>query len=458
MIFTQHYLACLSHASYLVGDESTGRAVVVDPRRDVAEYLDEAASHGLTIERVIETHVHADFLSGHLELAARTGATISYGAGATLEFPVEPLADGQRLSLGEVTLEIMATPGHTPESICIAVYERPGDRVPYGVLTGDTLFVGDVGRPDLLAAADPELSAETLARQLYHSLHDRLLRLPDDTRVFPAHGAGSACGKQLSTETSSTIGTQRAGNYALQPMSEDDFVAAVTEGQPLRPQYFEFDAQRNRELRPLLDEDPPAVLSLEEVLERQAAGAVLLDCREPADFAAAHLRGALNISLQGRFAEWAGDVLSPQRDIVLVGDPSTADEAKVRLARVGYDRVVGQLADPGAVFTEYPDRVEASSRLTVEQLAQTRAATPGLQLVDVRDPAELAGGTIPDSRQIPLAALTTSLEGLDRDVPVVVYCASGYRSSIAASVLCACGFDDVSDLLGGYGAWAASNW
>jgi glyoxylase-like metal-dependent hydrolase (beta-lactamase superfamily II)/rhodanese-related sulfurtransferase len=456
MIFSQHYLACLSHASYLVGDETTGRAVVVDPRRDIADYLEEAASHGLTIERVIETHIHADFLSGHLELAARTGAVISYGAGANVEFPVEVLTDGQRLSLGEVTLEIMATPGHTPESICIVIYERPDDRVPYGVLTGDTLFVGDVGRPDLLAAADPELSADALARQLYHSLH-RLLQLPDATRVFPAHGAGSACGKQLSTETSSTIGLQRAGNYALQPMSEDDFVAAVTEGQRLQPQYFEFDAQRNRELRPLLDEGPPAVLSLDDVLERQAAGAVLLDCREPADFAAAHLKGAVNIGLQGRFAEWAGDVLSPQRDIVLVGDPSTAEEAKVRLARVGYDRVVGQLGDPGEVFAGHPDSVEASSRLSAEQLSQTLAERPDVQIVDVRDPSEALIGTAPRSRPIPLAALTESLDALDRDLPVVVYCASGYRSSIASSMLSASGFGDVSDLLGGYGAWAATN-
>ena len=199
------------------------------------------------------------------------------------------------------------------------------------------------------------------------------------------------------------------------------------------------------------------MLSLEEMLGRHAAGAVLLDCREPSDFAAAHLRGALNIGLQGRFAEWAGDVLSPQRDIVLVGDPSTAAEAKIRLARVGYDRVVGQLADPGAVFARHPDSVEASSRLTVEQLAQTGAGAPDLQLVDVRDTAELAGGSIPGSRPIPLAALNASLEALDPDRPVVVYCASGYRSSIAASVLSAGGFGDVSDLLGGYGAWAAAN-
>ena len=456
MIFTQHYLACLSHASYLIGDETTGRAVVVDPRRDIGDYLEEAQAHQLTIERVIETHLHADFVSGHLELAARTGAAISYGAGARVEFPVELLDDGERLSLGEVTLEVVATPGHTPESICIVVYEHPGDVVPYGVLTGDTLFVGDVGRPDLLASTDRELTAETLARQLYHSLHDRLLRLPDATRVFPAHGAGSSCGKQLSTETSSTLGSQRALNYALQPMSENDFVASVTEGQPLRPQYFEFDAQRNRELRPLLDESAPARLTLDDVIRRRAAGAVLLDCREPSDFAAGHVRGAVNIGLQGRFAEWAGDVLSPQRDIVLTGDPAAAAEVKVRLARVGYDRVVGQLDDPGAAFSDRPEAVESSSRLTVEQLHATIRRHPDLQLIDVRDPAEAAAGAIPGCRQIPLAVLAESFDVLDSDAPIVVYCASGYRSSIAASVLTEAGFADVSDVLGGYAAWAAS--
>ena len=456
MIFTQHYLACLSQASYLIGDETTGRAVVVDPRRDVDVYLDEAHAHGLAIERVIETHVHADFLSGHLELAKRTGAVISYGSGARLEFPAELLDDGQRISLGDVTLEVMATPGHTPESICIIVYEHPDDAVPYGVLTGDTLFVGDVGRPDLLASADPQLTAEVLARRLYHSLHDRLLQLPDATQVFPAHGAGSSCGKQLSTETSSTLGVQRAVNYALQPMSEDAFVAAVTEGQPFRPHYFEFDAQRNRELRPLLDDDPPPQLTLDEVLQRHAAGAVLLDCREPADFAAGHVHGAVNIGLQGRFAEWAGDVLSPRRDIVLVGDPAAATEAKLRLARVGYDRVVGQLADPAASFATHPDIVEVSSRLTAEQLAGVVEERSDVQLIDLRDPAEMQDTGLPGARLVPLAALTESLDDLDRAAPVVVYCASGYRSSIAASVLVAAGFADVSDLRGGFAAWESA--
>jgi DMSO/TMAO reductase YedYZ molybdopterin-dependent catalytic subunit/glyoxylase-like metal-dependent hydrolase (beta-lactamase superfamily II) len=454
MIFTQHYLACLSHASYLVGDETTGRAVVVDPRRDVGVYVDEAAERGLTIERVIETHLHADFLSGHLELAARTGAVISYGVGADVEFPVDSLDDGQRLSLGDVTLEILATPGHTPESISVVVYEHAEDSVPFGVLTGDTLFVGDVGRPDLLATARPELSADALARELYHSLHAKLLRLlPDSTRIFPAHGAGSSCGKQMSSETSSTLGEQRKANYALQPMDEDEFVALVTEGQPLRPQYFEFDAARNRQLRPLLDEQPPPLLTIDEVIQRRAAGAVLLDAREPGDFAAGHLRDTVNVGLQGRFAEWAADVLAPDRDVVLVGDPAIALEAKVRLARVGYDRVVGQLADLAEAFTNRPDLIEKSSRLTIEQLAELRGLEPGLQLVDVRSPAETAGGTLPGAREIPLAVLADSLAGLDPQGSIVVYCASGYRSLIAASVLSDSGFVDVSDLLGGYGAW-----
>jgi len=456
VIFTQHYLACLSHASYVIGDETTGRAVVVDPRRDVGVYLEEAEAAGLKIERVIETHVHADFLSGHLELAAKTGAVISYGDAADVEFRIEPLLDGQRLSLGDVTLEILATPGHTPESICIVVYEHTNDEVPYGVLTGDTLFVGDVGRPDLLASSGADLSADALARRLYHSLHDKLLTLPDTTRVFPAHGAGSSCGKQLSSETSSTLGDQRQVNYAIQPMSEDDFVAAVTEGQPVRPHYFEYDAHRNRELRPLLDEEPPALLDVDELLERRAAGAVLLDAREPGDFAAGHLRGAINVGLQGRFAEWAADVLSPDRDILLVGDPDIAVEAKTRLGRVGFDRVVGQLAEPARVFADRPELIETSSRLTVNQLAELLKTTPGLQVIDVRGPGETADGTLSDAIMIPLAVLGDSLGALDPDRPVVAYCAAGARSQVAASVVREAGFGDVSSLLGGYSAWTSA--
>jgi glyoxylase-like metal-dependent hydrolase (beta-lactamase superfamily II)/rhodanese-related sulfurtransferase len=451
MIFTQHYLACLSQGSYLIGDESTGRAVVVDPRRDIDDYLSEAAEHGLRIERVIETHIHADFLTGHLELAAATGAQICYSQEADVEFPVEPLRDGQRISLGEVTLEVLATPGHTPESICIVVYERGDDEVPYGVLTGDTLFVGDVGRPDLLAGTG--LSSETLARTLYDSLHDKLLKLPDATRVFPAHGAGSACGKQLSSETSSTIGEQRRNNYALQLTDVDQFVAAITEGQAPRPRYFEFDSLRNRELRPLLDVKPPPLLDIDDICEHARAGAILLDAREQAAYASGHLRGAVNVGLQGRFAESAGLIFPPDRDIVLVGDAALADESKTRLSRVGFDRVIGQLRDLPSVFTQRPDLVETASRVTAEQLAELLGSRPGLQLVDVRNPGETEDGVIPGAQEIPLPALTDSIESLDQREPVVAYCASGYRSLVAASVLRASGFADVSDLVGGFDAW-----
>ncbi|HEX4865527.1 MAG TPA: MBL fold metallo-hydrolase [Acidimicrobiales bacterium] len=456
MILNQYYLACLSHASYLIGDEQSGRAVVVDPRRDVGLYLEEADALGLRIERVIETHIHADFLSGHLELAARTGAVISYGAGANVSFPIEPLEDGRRISLGDVSLEVLATPGHTPESICVVVWEHPHATEPYGVFTGDTLFVGDVGRPDLLAsgdAGDGALSADVLARHLHHSLREKLLVLPDATRIYPAHGAGSACGKALSSETTSTIGEQRRTNYALQDLSEDAFVAAVVEGQSARPQYFERDARTNREMHALLDESPPEPLDLDEVLRRKKDGAVLLDVREPADFAAGHLKGAVNVGLQGRFAEWAGDVLPADQDIVLVGDPALADEAKVRLARVGLDGVVGALADPAEVLADHPDLVESSSRLTAAQLAELDTNDAGLQIVDVRSPGEASAGCLPRAMPIPLAVLADSLDKLQPDRPVVVYCGSGYRSQIASSLLAARGFSDVSDLLGGYAAW-----
>jgi hydroxyacylglutathione hydrolase len=277
VIFRQYVLGCLSQLSYLIGDETSGRAVVVDPHRDVSVYLNDATVHGLRIERVIETHCHADFLSGHLELAA-AGASICYGEGAQTDFEIEHLADGQRIDLGKVWLKIAATPGHTPESISVIVYERSDDIVPYGVLTGDALFIGDVGRPDLFSSAG--VSPDSLARTLYHSLQDKLLTLPNATRVFPAHGAGSACGKNMSTETSSTIGEQRRTNYALAFASEDEFVAAVTEGQPLTPPYFSFNARRNRESRPLLDEhQPPAAVSFEELRAWPEPDLVVLDTR-----------------------------------------------------------------------------------------------------------------------------------------------------------------------------------
>jgi glyoxylase-like metal-dependent hydrolase (beta-lactamase superfamily II) len=456
VIFSQHYLGCLSHASYLVGDETSGRAVVVDPQRDVSAYLSDASSRGLSITQVIETHFHADFVSGHLELAAQTGAEICYGAAAgDTSFPMRRLPDGERLVLGDLVLEVWETPGHTPESICVLVYEHAADDVPYGVLTGDTLFIGDVGRPDLLASVG--VTADELARKLYASTR-RLLTLADGVRVFPAHGAGSACGKNLSTETQSTIGEQRRSNYALQEMDEDEFVRLVTEGQSVAPLYFGFDAQRNREARALLDETtPPAALTIGEVLQLQADGAIVLDTRDPQDFAAGHLRGSRNVGLGGRFAEYAGDVLRPDDRVVLVGEPGTETEAMVRLARIGFDVVVGHLDKPYRTFVARPDLVASSSRVTAAQLEEARTSTPDLVVVDVRNPGEIeASGAIPGARSIPLARLLESLGELDPSAPTVVHCAGGYRSSIAASVLASAGFTDVSDLVGGYDAWAAT--
>ncbi len=453
MKFVQYYLDCLSQASYLIGDETTGRAVVVDPRRDTDEYVRDAEAAGLTIEMVIETHFHADFLSGHLELAAATGAEIAFSAVAETEFPSRKVADGERHSLGEVELEFLHTPGHTPESLSIVVYEHAGDEVPYGVLTGDTLFIGDVGRPDLLASIG--FTRDELADKLYDSLHDKLLPLPDATRVYPAHGAGSACGKNLSTDTWSTMGEQRLTNYALLAPDKETFVGLVTEGQPPAPEYFVYDAVLNRKDRGLLDETArPEALDLATVERLVAAGAMLVDGRDPDEFAHGHLVGSINVGLNGRYAEFAGSVVPSDADIVLVADDGFEVEAKNRLARIGFDRVVGYLEAPLEAMTAHPEKVEQASRMTALEFEGCKADIEGLQLIDIRNPGEIALGTIEGATTIPVGQLPARLDELDPRAPTVVFCAGGYRSSVGASVLRQAGFDDVSDILGGYGAWA----
>jgi hydroxyacylglutathione hydrolase len=452
MLFTQYYLDCLSQASYLVADETTGQAVVVDPRRDVGEYLDDAKAHGLTIVGVINTHFHADFVSGHLELARETGAWIGYGAAAHPEFEARALEDGERISLGDVTLEIMATPGHTPESISVLVYEHAGDDTAYGVLTGDALFIGDVGRPDLLASVG--VTADELGRMLYDSVQHKLMGLPDAVRVFPAHGAGSACGKNLSTERQSTIGEQRAFNYACQPMSEEDFVAVVTEGQPSAPGYFLYNATLNKQEREIreLDAELPA-LDEAAVEAALAAGAVIHDARDAQEFTAGHLAGAVSVPADGRMAETAGIVFRPDQQIVVMAPEGKEQEVAVRLARIGFDKAVGYIADPEAYLVAHANQVVRASRLTTHQLDDA-TATQGIQLVDIRNPGETAGGSMPGARLIPLPELPRRLEELDRSAPVVLYCAGGWRSSVGASLLRAHGFTDVSDVLGGYNAWS----
>ena len=454
MFFHQYELACLSLFSYMIGDETTGRAVVVDPQRDISRYVADAEANGLTIERVIETHFHADFLSGHLELAEATGAAISFADEAVAEFPIESLTHGQRLSLGEVTLEIRHTPGHTPESLSVVVYEHP-DAEPWAVLTGDALFIGDVGRPDLLASVG--WTADDLARRLYRSIHDQLLTLPDATRVYPAHGAGSACGKSMSDAVSSTIGEQRATNYALQPMSEDAFVEAVTQGQSVAPLYFAFAADANRRDRDLLDDqEPPPALSLGELDRCVREGAVVIDTRSPEAFASGHLAGSINVGLDGRFAEYAGDIARPGEPVVIVAEAGQETEAKVRLARIGFDRVRGAITDIERVLAEHPDRADHAHRLPVGDVADWSTDDPELQLLDIRNPGEQEVGVVPGTVSIPLARLLERHDELDPDRPVIVYCAAGYRSSIGSSLLRARGFGQVADVIGGFDAWNAA--
>lgn len=452
MKFTQYYLDCLSHASYLIGDETSGRAVVVDPRRDINEYVADAAAAGLTIELVIETHFHADFLSGHLELANATGAEIAFSSVAETEFASRGLSDGERLSLGEVELEFLHTPGHTPESLSVVVYEHADDEVPYGVLTGDTLFIGDVGRPDLLASIG--FSRDELADHLYDSLHDKLLPLPDATRVYPAHGAGSACGKNLSTETWSTMGEQRMSNYALLAPDKATFIDLVTEGQPPAPEYFVYDALLNRADRELLDENSmPTAVDLATFDRLVAEGAMVVDGRDPEEFAQGHLGGSINVGLNGRYAEFAGSVVPSDVDIVLVVGEGSELEAKNRLARIGFDRVVGYLQHPLAVMAGNPERVQRASRMTATEFEDRKTEIDGLQLVDIRNPGEFALGTIDGATPLPVGQLPRRLDELDPKAPTVLFCAGGYRSSVGASVLRNAGFDDVSDIIGGYGAW-----
>ena len=452
MLFNQYYLECLSHASYLVGDETTGRAVVVDPQRDIAEYLADAEANNMAIELIIETHFHADFLSGHLELAEATGARIVYSSVAQPDFDFMPVDDGEVYSLGDVTLEFRHTPGHTPESMSIVVREHAADELPWAVLTGDTLFIGDVGRPDLLASIG--YSREELADMLYHSLHEKILTLPDETRVYPSHGAGSACGKNLSEELWSTIGDQRRTNYAVAAPDEQTFIALVTEGQPPAPGYFGYNADLNRRNRELLDEGtPPEPMTWDQMVQACENGAVLIDGRDPEEFATGHIAGAINIGLDGRYAEFAGSVVQPHDEIVLMIEPGEELQAKNRLARIGFDRVLGYLDNPFAAMIEHSDRVRRASRLTAPAFAEIRPELGEVQLIDVRNPGEFEDGTIEDATNVPVGQLPTRIGELDPERCTVVFCAGGYRSSVAASLLRRNGFEDVSDIIGGYEAW-----
>jgi hydroxyacylglutathione hydrolase len=459
MILKQFYLNCLAHASYLIGDEQTQTAAVVDPQRDVEQYLAFAQAHGLHIAHVFLTHLHADFLAGHLELRDRTGARIYLGAAASAEYAFTPLADGDVVAFGRVRLQALETPGHTPESISILVFDRDrSETEPQAVLTGDTLFVGDVGRPDLRVALG--WSARDLGGLLYESLRTKLLRLPDSSLVYPAHGAGSLCGRALGTETFSTIGEQRQVNYALQPMSKAAFIDLVTADQPDAPPYFTYDAVLNSKERQTLEvalERGLRPLGIDEVLALQRSGAQVLDTRDPEEFASAHLAGSLNVGLGGQYATWAGTVLGHDRPIVIVADPQREQESAVRLGRIGFDNVAGYLEGGMASLKDRPDLTRTTDRLSAATAAGRMGTTPPPLALDVRTPVEREEASVPGSLHIPLSQLPARLGDLPRDRPIVVYCAAGYRSSIAASLLKRAGFDQVAEIAGGVTAWEMAN-
>jgi glyoxylase-like metal-dependent hydrolase (beta-lactamase superfamily II)/rhodanese-related sulfurtransferase len=453
MYFEQFYLGCLAHASYMMASE--GEAVVVDPQRDVDIYLKAAEEQGVKIRHIFETHLHADFVSGHQELAARTGAKIYIGAQAGATFPHVDVHDGFELRAGKIRIKAIETPGHTPESICLVISDEEKSPNPWAVLTGDTLFIGDVGRPDLSKAHTPK----ELAGLLYDSLHDKLLKLADEVLVYPAHGAGSLCGRNMRAERSSTIGTERLTNYALQIKGREEFVRKLTMNLPARPEYFLQDAEINRGGAPALADLPelPAV-SASELKSMLQEGVIALDVRPGDQFAAGHVPDSINIALSGQFASWAGTVLGLSSSPVLIADSlEQVTEARLRLARVGIENVRGYLSGGVSGWMQAGFKLAELPQMTVQTLSECLhdgiSSKLSVQVLDVRREPEWQAGHLESAAWWPLDNFKVSPPEIDRDVPIVVHCKSGYRSMIACSLLQRAGLQNVSNVIGGFDAW-----
>jgi glyoxylase-like metal-dependent hydrolase (beta-lactamase superfamily II)/rhodanese-related sulfurtransferase len=454
VLIQQFFLGCLAHASYIVASE--GVAAVIDPQRDVDLYLDFAREKSLSIEHIIETHLHADFVSGHHELAQRTGARIYLGEDAHATFPHTALRDRDTLQFGNARFDFLHTPGHTLESVCAVLTDLASPSQPRAVFTGDTLFVGDVGRPDLSADHTPQ----QLAALLYQSLHEKLLQLPDDTEIFPAHGAGSLCGRQMGSERSSTIGKQRRTNYALLARSEGEFIRLLTDSLPPRPEYFGRDVELNRTGASAINQLPPPVpLSAPEVLRLQSGGAIVLDTRPAMEFAVAHVPGSVHIALSGQYASWAARILGLDRRIILVGeDADQLRESQLRLARVGIEHVDAYLEGGITGWIHAGYELDYIPQVSVHELADLQEKEKDhLAILDVREPGEVEAGAFESSTRIPLGQLAERTSELDPSKLIVVHCKGGYRSSIATSILRRAGFEEIADLTGGYDAWKAAD-
>ena len=446
MNFRQFYLGCLAHASYYIG--SGNEAAVIDPQRDVEQYIEEANGNGQQIKYVIETHSHADFVSGHIELAEKTGAQIVYGRKANTKFETLKVGDGDTLNIGEIELTFFETPGHTPESITIAARDRAEPEKPLKLFTGDTLFCGDVGRPDLIGSKG--FTAEQMGGMLYDSLQAKILKLPDETEVYPAHGAGSLCGKSLSSDTWSTIGAQRQSNYALQPMTKDEFVKLVSSDQPQVPAYFPKSAERNLEGPATFDDLPkPTALSTKEVAEFDG---IVLDVRSEQEYGESHIPNAISIGLRGKFATWAGTFIPIGTPVAIAAETlEQVDEAFMRLARVGIDTVKAYV-----LMSDYTGETAAIHQVDVASTSTTTQAD-GVQFVDVRQPGEFGGGHAVGTINLPLNNLSREIDKLDPGKPTFVICQTGYRSSLATSLLENAGFKQIFNVAGGTSAWLESS-
>lgn len=457
MFLKQYYLGCLAHASYLIADEASGSAIVVDPQRDIQQYLTDTEQLGVEIRHVFLTHFHADFIAGHLELRDRCGADIRLGSQAKAEYKFIPMHDGDMLEFPSLRLQILETPGHTIESISILVFDLQKDPAkPYAVLTGDTLFIGDVGRPDLRASLG--WTAQELGYHLYDSLHNKLMQLPDDTLIYPAHGASSLCGKNLSSDTVSALGDQRRFNYALQAMTKDEFTRLVTADQPDAPAYFTYDAILNTREHLTLDKTLQLLqpVELEEVLAMGDAGAQILDVRDSAEYAKGHMAGSINIGLGGQYATWAGTILDATRPIVIIAEPGREQEAALRLGRIGFDHVRGYLKDGMVALAEREDLVWSTKRVSALTLAEELASQNPPLVIDIRAPREWRGGHLSDSINLPLNQLQQRIAEVPRNRRIAVHCAGGYRSAIAASILNQHGITNLIELAGGITAWQAA--